>query len=41
MVRALNAAMESWFGSVKSEIGEHFESVGDARKVSVVASWRT
>jgi transposase InsO family protein len=26
-----NAAMESWFSTVKSELGEHFESYGSAK----------
>jgi transposase InsO family protein len=27
-----NAAMESWFSTVKSELGEHFESASDAKE---------
>jgi len=27
-----NAAMESWFSTLKSELGEHFESARDARE---------
>jgi transposase InsO family protein len=27
-----NAAMESWFSTFKSELGEHFESYGDAKE---------
>ena len=26
-----NAAIESWFSTVKSELGEHFESCGEAK----------
>jgi transposase InsO family protein len=27
-----NAAMESWFSTLKSELGERFESFGQARR---------
>ena len=32
MMRTLNAAIDSRFSSVKSEIGEHFESAGDVKE---------
>lgn len=27
-----NAAIENWFGTLKRELGEAFESIGDARR---------